>query len=223
MTVTVVRSIGDRRTNAQAIADCATLGYLRADQRIADVSYGLGRFWTQWRPDEGNLWASDLNPERSPGLPVDFRATGYAPDSFDAVVFDPPYKLSGTNSGEGPAASNIDYGIDEYMSVANRMKLIYDGLTECARIVAPSGHVLVKCQDQVCSGRVHWQTIDIAIEAAMLWLELVDQLHVLSYRAQPAGRRQMHARRDYSTLLIFRKMTSPAGRPVATQLSLVAP
>ena len=40
--------------------------------------------------------------------------------------------------------------------------------------------------------------------ARALGLELVDVLHVQGYRKQPPGRRQIHARRDYSTALVFR-------------------
>lgn len=35
--------------------------------------------------------------------------------------------------------------------------------------------------------------------------KLVDELHVRGYRQQPPGRSQKHARRDYSTLLVFKK------------------
>lgn len=81
-------------------------------------------------------------------------------------------------------------------------------LTDTDVVLKPGGMLLVKCQDQVCSGKVRWQTIEFAGHAVELGSRLVDQLHLPSYRPQPAGRRQIHARRNYSTLLVLRKDVS---------------
>lgn len=53
-----------------------------------------------------------------------------------------------------------------------------------------------------------WQTIEFTNHAVGLGSRLVDQLHLPSYRPQPAGRRQVHARRNYSTLLVLQKDAS---------------
>ena len=199
----VVRAIGARKNNAELIADCAQLEYLNKTDMVADVTHGLGRFWNIWEPDI--LLASDLDPVKSPcGLSIDFTDLPFETEELDAVVFDPPYKFSGTSK----VKSDPGYGIGDYMSVEARMRLIYDGVIEAARVVKPDGYVLVKCQDQVVSGKVVWQTLDIVDLASHFRLDLVDMLHVRSYRPQPAGRRQVHARRDYSTLLVFRKVGS---------------
>lgn len=63
--------------------------------------------------------------------------------------------------------------------------------------------LLVKCQDQVVSGRVVWQTKQVA-EALGDTMRLVDELHLPSYRPQPDGVKQVHARRNYSTLQIYK-------------------
>ncbi len=77
--------------------------------------------------------------------------------------------------------------------------------TEAHRVLTPGGYLLLKCQDQVCSGQVRWQTREFADHAEQLGMRLVDALHLLGHRPQPAGRRQVHARRNYSTLLVLRK------------------
>ena len=198
---TVVKAFGDRTDNATLIADCAQLGYLNKDDMVADVTYGLGRFWKVWEPDI--LLASDLDPIKSPcGLSIDFTDLPFETDELDAVVFDPPYKFSGTSR----VTSDAGYGIGDYMSTDARMGLIFAGVAEAARVTRPGGKVFVKCQDQVVSGKVVFQTLEIAEYAAFHRLDLIDMLHVQSYRPQPAGRRQVHARRDYSTLLVFTKM-----------------
>jgi hypothetical protein len=87
----------------------------------------------------------------------------------------------------------------------DRMQLCRDGITECVRVLRFKGFLLVKCQDQVCSAQVRWQTHDFAAHAESLGCRLVDALYLTSYRAQPEGRSQQHARRNYSTLLVLRR------------------
>jgi hypothetical protein len=196
-----VLALDDRATNSALMIACRDLGYI--DDRVLDLTYGLGTFWRDWVPE--NLIASDLDPAKSPiGHPVDFTATGYDDQLADTVVLDPPYKLAGR------ATAKVDgrYGIDDYMSVEARHQLIRDGITEAARIIAPGGHLLLKCQDQVCSGRVHWQTRIFADHAETVGFTLIDALLFPSFRPQPEGRSQVHARRNYSTLLVLRRSVS---------------
>jgi SAM-dependent methyltransferase len=196
-----VMAISDARTNAELVDQCVTLGYLHAGMRTLDPTYGLGRFWSTWAPAQ--LTACDLDPAKSPlGRPVDFTALPWDDASFDAVVFDPPYKLNGTG---GSHPSDAGYGVANSVSWRDRHGLIRAGISECARVLAPGGTLLVKCQDQVNSGTVRWQTREFADHAETLGCELVDMLHLVGYRPQPSGRRQVHARRNYSTLLIHRK------------------
>lgn len=193
-------ALGAWENNAELIADCARLGYLHDLWLTLDPTYGLGRFWAAWRPRF--LTACDLDPAKSPlGQSVDFTAMPFDDASFDAVVFDPPYKLNGTG---GSHASDAGYGVANSVRWQDRHALIIDGITECVRVLAPGGMLLVKCQDQVCSGQVRWQTRIFADHAESLGCRLVDQLHLQSYRPQPPGRSQKHSRRNYSTLLVLK-------------------
>lgn len=194
-----VMAIDKWETNAHLIADCARLGYLRKEWRTLDPTYGHGTFWKLWRPDD--LTGTDLDPDKSLApFGVDFRELPWADRSFDAVVFDPPYKLNGTPTEQ------VDkrYGVHEPTRWQDRMTLIDDGLTECARVLG-DGFLLMKCQDQVCSGKVRWQTVVFTRRASELGLGLVDRFDFLSYRAQPNGVRQVTARRNASTLLVFQR------------------
>lgn len=201
MTAAPVMAVHAWPTNGHLIADVARLGYLQAERLTLDPTYGLGTWWTQWRPRR--LVASDLDPEKSPcGSSVDVTALPHHDETFDAVTFDPPYKLNGTPT----AQVDERYGVGGiYTSRADRHQLILAGLDECARVLAAGGHLLVKCQDQVNGGRVRWQTDMVTQRAEAIGLEKVDVLHHLGYRPQPPGRRQEHARRNHSTLLVFRK------------------
>jgi len=195
-----VLAIDKWRTNAELIADCAKLGYLRDDWITLDPTYGEGTFWNAWRPRE--LVGYDLDPAKSmTGTSIDFRDLHWLHDrEFPAVVFDPPYKLNGTPDPEVDGR----YGVDTPTRWQDRMELCRAGIRECARVLG-DGYLLVKCQDQVCSGKVRWQTHDFTVVAASCGLGLVDRFDFLSYRPQPSVRRQVHARRNSSQLLVFKR------------------
>lgn len=109
------------------------------------------------------------------------------------------------NSGTATASVDDRYGVDGYMPIAERHQLILDGLAECVRVLKVGGRLLVKVQDQVASGRVWWQTDLVTRAAEERGCRKVDALLFLGGRSQPKGRRQVHARRNYSTLLVFVK------------------
>jgi hypothetical protein len=199
--VTEVLAISTARTNAHLIEQVVQLGYLSRSHITLDPTYGKGGFWRRWRPDV--LVAADLDPARSRvGFPVDFTELPW-PRCFDAVVFDPPYKLNGTG---GSLASDDRYGVaTRGISWQARHAMICDGITDAIRVLVPGGTLLVKCQDQVCAGAVRWQTREFADHAERAGCTLIDQLHLVGHRPQPPGRNQYHARRNYSTLLVLRK------------------
>lgn len=204
--MTAVLAVGPWRTNAELIAHgVVPLGYLAPSMSVLDPTWGLGRWWRLWRPDV--LVGSDLDPAKSPGPAADFRSLPYRDGVWDAVAFDPPYKLNGASTARGPAVSDEGYGVAvSYTRWQDRHELIRDGITESVRVLRPGGHLLVKCQDQVSSGAVRWQTREFADHAEAQGCRLVDALHVVGHRRQPSGRRQVHARRNYSTLLVLRRV-----------------
>jgi hypothetical protein len=186
------------------IAAVARLGYLKVDYTTLDPTWGLGNWWTVWRPR--SLVAHDLYTLDG----VDFCALPHRDGLFLAVAFDPPYKLNGTDQGEGER-----FGVSgAYVPWRDRHALIRAGMAECARVLARGGHLLVKCQDQVCGGKVRWQTDEFsAYGVGELGLAKVDRLdYLVTPRPQPERTRadgkvsvQEHARRNYSTLLVFKK------------------
>lgn len=188
-------AIHEWRDNAELIVGVHLLGYLRNDDHVLDPTYGRGNWWKRWRPK--SLVAHDLITDG-----VDFRALPESDATFDVVAFDPPYKLNGTAT---PAVDGR-YGVHEYDSIEGRHELIRLGIDECQRVLKSGGVLLVKCQDQVCGGKIRWQTRIFADYAEQKHpLELVDSMMMIGSRPQPGTRRQQHARRNYSTLLIMRK------------------
>lgn len=190
--------VGD---NSDLIAKVAEVGYLRKEDRILDPTYGKGNFWKRWKPGpRGQLVGLDLATTGD-----DFRNIHYQDQTFEVVVFDPPYKLN----GKPTPAEDRRYGTHERTDPSVRMALACAGIAECLRVTMVGGLLLVKCQDQVCYGRVWWQTMAFTQAAVDEGAVLEDMVHLLPKngvgRPQPAGRRQVHFRRIYSTLLILRK------------------
>lgn len=183
-------------TNAHMIKDCARLGYLRRDWLTLDPTYGLGNFWTEWRPDVGKFIYDDKYTLDG----ADFRHMHWNDGFFDAVVYDPPYKLNGT-----PSPEERRYGVEVPTRWQDRILLMQQGQKECARVLKPGGILLSKCMDQVVSGKVRWQTDIMTMQAKADGLVKIDRLDFMTNpRPQPHAR-QMHARRNYSTMLVFQK------------------
>lgn len=180
-------------TNADLIEAVAKLGYVSSDDVVFDATFGRGVWWKSFSPSVLIRGAGD------------FRKLPAADNTYDVVAFDPPYRLNGTpDRGE----EDSRYGIDIPTRWQDRLVLMTEGLNECIRVTRVGGRVLMKCQDQVCSGKVRWQTDDFTFHAMVRGCEKLDELHLMRpVRPQPSGRDQVHARRNYSTLLVFRKIS----------------
>jgi hypothetical protein len=182
-------------TNADMIVDCVKLGYLHEDWMVLDPTYGKGRWWTKWQPKV--LVKQDRNADDS-----DYRAMEWQSNRFDAVAYDPDYKLNGTSRLKMDEA----YGVHIPKTWQDRRSDMLHGFIECVRVTKRGGMVLAKCQDQVCSGQMRWQTEWFSDLAKILEVRKVDELQFLGKGMdQPEGRSQQHARHTYSTLLVFKK------------------
>lgn len=195
-----------RRTNAAAIVDAASLGWI--GDRVLDATHNFGRFWRQWSPPD--LVRCDLDPDGALtaagliDLRCDVRGLPFAAEAFDTSAFDPPYKLNGSG---GSCAEDAGYGVADGWT--DRGDLYRLGLAECARVTRRGGTVLVKCQDQIAGGRYRPQSADVLNVAAGLGLVPLGVLHVLGVtRPQPSGRPQRSPRNTSSQLLAFRRPRS---------------
>lgn len=196
-----ILAFGDWKDNAEMMLACRDLGYLDDEHDVWDCTYGHGAFWRRWSP--AKLLGTDINPFKSHTKEsVDFTASGFARRQWHHIVFDPPYKLNGTPD---PAVDER-YGVEGKVKWQDRMELIRLGVVECARVLG-DGYLLVKCQDQVVSAKVRWQTVFVHDVAEMCGLEQWDRLDMPSYRPQPEDRdaNQQHARSNTSTLLVFKR------------------
>lgn len=188
-----------RRDNADLIYDVHRLGYIPTP--VFDATVGPHAvFWKRHRP--ADLTTNDIRPD------VGDHSWDYTTDppeewrsAFMTVVFDPVYKLNGTPTDDDR------YGADQAATVSDRLFGIARGAFQCSRLVRRGGFLLAKSQAQVSNGVVHWQPgmIETAVQntGSGCVFRKVDELHLLHNARKQ--RSQRHARRNYSTLSVFRR------------------
>lgn len=183
-------------TNADLIADVARL-YFSEVETVLDVTYGRGAWWRKYHPPI--LLAHDLYNLDG----VDFRNLPEAADAVEVIAFDPPYVSMGGRETSTLPDMTDRYGMLNAPRTPSDLRFyIREGLEECARV---SSHlILVKCQDYISSGRYQPATHWLLEDAGKLGLEILDRFeHITRPRPQPPGRRQVHARRNLSTLFVL--------------------
>lgn len=171
--------------------------YVLPGARVLDLTFGRGVFWKEIPARVYKVTRNDLDPERG-DISHDFGALPRRWSSrFDAVVFDPPYKSCG----------NLQTP-DRYGNKAGGYKGIMDryqrGISEAARVLKPGGKLIVKCQDQVHSGKRHFYRQRIVRMFPDLGFRLVDEFVYVqkNTRPQPNGRSQVHALSNHSYFLV---------------------
>ena len=190
----------DTTDNASIIAGCAQLGWLHRSDKILDPTYGRGAWWRRWAPEW--LWVLE---------DTDFRCTAEDDDYFDAATFDPPYVSTGGRETSTVEEFNDRYGlIDTPKSPLLLQELVINpGLAEMARIVRPRGIIIAKCMDYVSSGKLWCGTYQTRKFAESIGLVEVDNFVLAKPpRMQPQRKRQVHSRRNFSELIVFRNTVS---------------
>jgi phage N-6-adenine-methyltransferase len=189
--------------NDHLMAEVARL-YFRPGDRIADVTYGTGRFWrlTDLTPYE--FWPSDLLTV--PDRPYDFRSLPYRSGDFDVHVFDPPY-MHHPSKSRGHDALYRNAETTPGFSHDDIVQLYREGMAEGYRILKRGGLMLVKCKDEIEAGRQRMSHVEIHDIATKELGMTVQDLFVLTQRS-PAphfGRSPRYARKNHSYLWVLVK------------------
>jgi len=184
--------------------------YVSPGSLVADVTYGQGVFWKRVPSDLYDIRATDLRTG------VDCRKLPYGDTTIDCVVFDPPYMHTpgGTahqnhqnfetyyyNNGTGS-------GLKKYHEAV--LDLYFQGAREAYRVLNPEGIYIVKCQDEVCANQQRLTHVEIINELAQLGFIIEDLFVVMRMNRPGVSRmlRQVHARKNHSYFLVFRKAKS---------------
>lgn len=159
MTADPILAVHEWPTNAEMMADVAQL-YIRPDDEVLDLTYGLGIWWRKFRPDRLWLLCADggftLSPEGAIDVEPDFRNL---PEEwrakFPVTTFDPPYISMGGRATSTINDFNNRYGLVE----ASRTPLglhHYNllGLEQAAKVTSPGGYIMVKCMPYISSAKM---------------------------------------------------------------------
>jgi hypothetical protein len=182
--------------------------YVRPASTVADITYGRGVFWKDVPKDRYKLLATDIKAG------VDCRSLPYDDVSIDCVVFDPPYMHTpgGTahvnhQNYESYYANNV--GADgtgkKYHEAV--LDLYFKTAHEAKRVLKPEGIFIVKCGDEVCANQQRLTHVELINEFAAHGF-VVEDLFVLLRNNRPGVSRilrQIHARKNHSYFLVFRK------------------
>jgi len=195
-------------TNADLFPDILRL-YVPEGSRVLDMTYGRGVFWKNVDVSKYDVIRNDISEDRGEHH-EDFRKMSWPDASFDAVILDPPYIYhSGAVHKDG--GMHTDYRNDERASggiygVPAVDEMFRDGLEEAYRLLCVDGVCIVKCMDQVVGAKQVWQHITLMGNALSLGYVIEDLLVMV--RNGPVIMRhphQIHARKNHSYFLVFRK------------------
>ena len=196
------------KSNAEQFPDILKL-YVNPGAKILDMTWGNGAFWKDVT-ETYEVVANDIDPERGKfhydfrQLPNDWKGI------FSVCVCDPPYLGVG---GIETLKDSIDRGYNNKARAKNSgggvaaVRRLYAGaIIEAWRILCRSGILILKCMDQVESGRQNFLSHDIMDLCNLLGFRVDDELIFVS-SSQPTMRHehQVHARRNHSSWVVAKR------------------
>lgn len=182
--------------------------YVPAGGRVADVTFGRGVFWRNVPKHQYQLLATDIRTG------VDCMSLPYENESVDAVVFDPPYMHTpgGTahvnhQNYENYYGNNVAQNGSAKKYHEAVLDLYFQASHEARRVLKPEGTYIVKCMDEVCANQQRLTHVELINEFCRHGF-IVEDLFVLLRQNRPGVSRilrQVHARKNHSYFLVFRK------------------
>jgi tRNA G10 N-methylase Trm11 len=200
-------------TNDEVFPNVLSL-YVPPGSKIADVTFGQGVFWKKVEKDTYKVHPSDIRNG------IDCRALPYEPASFDCVVFDPPYMHTPGGTAHQNHQNFELYYVNNGASSDKKyheavLDLYFRGAKEAYRVLRSGGILIAKCQDEVCANKQRLTHVEVINELTTMGF-IVEDLFVVVRRNKPGVSRilkQVHARKNHSYFLVFRKPTPTTYRP----------
>jgi len=196
-----------RGTNAELFPRVMSL-YVAPGSNVADVTFGKGVFWRQVPQGTYRLLATDLEEG------VDCRNLPYEDASIDCVVFDPPFMHTpGGTAHAGHQNYETYYRNNSAGNGCGKryheavLELYFAAAEEALRVLKGDGIYIVKCGDEVCSNTQRMTHVELINELVQRGF-IVEDLFVLMRNNRPGVSRlvrQVHARKNHSYFLVFRK------------------
>lgn len=182
--------------------------YVAPKSTVADVTYGRGVFWKKIPQKRYRLLATDLHDG------VDARELPYKDRSIDCVVFDPPYMHTPGGTAHVNHQNYEQYYRNNIAKNGNGKKyhdavldLYFTAAKEAHRVLKSEGAYIVKCGDEVCANQQRLTHVELINELTQNGF-VIEDLFVLLRNNRPGMSRvirQVHARKNHSYFLVFRK------------------
>ena len=182
--------------------------YVPQGSTVADVTYGKGVFWKSVPKGNYRLLVTDLKTG------VDCRNLPYRDSTIDCVVFDPPYMHTPGGSAHVNHQNYEHYYRNNAAGNGSGKKyheavlhLYYEAAQEACRVLKSEGIYIVKCGDEVCANQQRLTHVELINELATNGF-VIEDLFVLLRNNRPGVSRilrQVHARKNHSYFLVFRK------------------
>lgn len=187
--------------------------YVSPGSTVADITYGKGVFWKRVPPNIYTVLKTDLKNG------IDCRKLPYEDRSLDCVVFDPPYMHSPGGSAHKNHQSYENY-YKNNVQPEGLTKKYHDAVIElysqtCKevhRVLKEQGIYIVKCADEVCANQQRLTHVEIINDYNSQGF-ITEDLFILMRENKPGVSRvikQIHARKNHSYFLVFRKSKSSA-------------
>jgi len=182
--------------------------YLSTGSKVADVTYGKGVFWKRIPKGLYELHPSDIKTG------IDCRKLPYEDESFDCVVLDPPYMHTPGGTAHSNHQNYEEYYQNNEASASGNGKyheavldLYFRASEEAYRVLRTEGLLLVKCADEVCANKQRLTHVELINELSRKGF-VTEDLFVLVRQNRPGMSRvlkQVHARKNHSYFIVFRK------------------
>jgi hypothetical protein len=174
------------------------LGLLFPDAAtVLDTTYGSGSFWRGSHADV-SVTGLDLDPARARDVVGDFTALPFLDNSFDVVIFDPPYH---TDVGRKGSVTQARFG--SFKRLADLQLAVQLGTAEAWRVSRLG--VIVKVQDYIHASRAVWMSLWVH---GAIPVEPFDVLHARQISGKirsPKWKDQLSVYRNHATYWVYRK------------------
>lgn len=186
--------------------------YVAPNSTVADVTFGKGIFWKRVPKESYRVLATDLQDG------TDARNLPYKDESVDCVVFDPPYMHSPGGSTHVGHQNYEEYYRNNQTNTTSKkyheavLDLYFKAAMEARRVLRTEGIYIVKCADEVCANQQRLTHVEIINELSSNGFVVEDIFIVVRTNRPGVSRvvRQLHARKNHSYFLVFRKSEGKA-------------
>lgn len=187
----------EEMTSARAIE--RLLGLLLPDAvTVLDATYGSGSFWRGSHADV-QVTGLDLNPSRARHVCGDFTRLPFLDNSFDVVIFDPPY-----HTDVGKAKASVTHArFGSFATLPDLRQAVQLGTAEAWR--AARLGVIVKVQDYIHASRAVWMSLWVQGAIPVEPYDVLYARRTCGKIRSPKWRDQLSVYRNHATYWVYRK------------------